>query len=356
MMRTTAEYKSLSRLLFLAAGLFVAIWFAWQVLSVLLLVFFAIVIAIVLNAPVTWLQQRKFSRSAASLIVFLGLLFVFGLVGWMIIPKIVSQVKVLLNNLPDYIDKLTNYINGWLGDMGISTFKKEAVPAAPTQNQVMPVLGAVGKFSMELFQNILTVVFFFCLVAYMLFNPAPLLELYLACFPEDKKEKAATAFSNASTMTIGWMASNIIAGTLRATLVWIFLYFMDIPGVWVFAAITFFAELIPKIGFYLMALPPVLVAFSISPAKGLWVCGFLIALDELIGDFIIPRIRAKTMKIHPVSTLVMLLISMAAFGVMGAFISTPLTAFVKAFYEAFFQKKHDEKETAGYIDKMLFRK
>jgi putative permease len=183
-----------------------------------------------------------------------------------------------------------------------------------------------------------------------------MLELYLSCFPIDKKDKAADAFANASHMTIGWMWSNILAGTLRATIVWFFLYFMGIPGVWVWAGVTFFAELIPKIGFYIMAVPPILVALSISPTTALWVALFYIALDEIIGDFIIPRIRSKTMKIHPVSILVMLLAMTAAFGIMGAFIATPLAAFIKAYYEMFYQKQHRQEETEPRIDKMLYRK
>jgi predicted PurR-regulated permease PerM len=131
---------------------------------------------------------------------------------------------------------------------------------------------------------------------------------------------------------------------------------MNIPGVWVWAGVTFFAELIPKIGFYIMAIPPILVAFSISPTTALWVALFFIAVDELIGDLIIPRIRSKTMKIHPVSILVMLMAMTAAFGVMGAFIATPLTAFIKAYYEVFYEKKALSEKTDRNIDRMLYRK
>jgi len=180
--------------------------------------------------------------------------------------------------------------------------------------------------------------------------------MYLSCFPDNKKDKAADAFSYASKMTIGWMWSNVLAGAIRSTIVWFFLYFMNIPGVWVWAGVTFFAELIPKLGFYIMAVPPILVAFSISPMTALWVAIFYIALDELIGDFIIPRIRSRTMKIHPVSILVMLMLMTAAFGVMGAFIATPLTAFIKAYYETFYQTMHPEGKLDSYIDKMLLRK
>ncbi|MEP7372076.1 MAG: AI-2E family transporter [Chitinophagaceae bacterium] len=349
------EYRSLSRLVYLAAGLFIAIWFLHEVMDVVLLLFFAIVITIVLNAPVTWLQQKKMSRTAASLLVFFGVLALFALIGWMVIPKMVTQVKLLIANLPDYLDRLNQRVSGWIGEHG-GEKGKTAPSVTPFTDQLPPLINRIGQYSLDIFRNILLVIFFFCLVIYMLINPQPLLELYLTCFKEAKRDKAAEAFSNASVMTIGWMWSNVLAGAIRATIVWFFLYFMDIPGVWVWAGVTFFAELIPKIGFYIMSVPPILIAFSISPTTALWVAVFYIVLDEIIGDFIIPRIRSKTMKIHPVSILVMLLAMTAAFGVMGAFIATPLAAFIKAYYEVFYQKELQPEKTNQHIERMLYRK
>jgi predicted PurR-regulated permease PerM len=349
------EYKSLSRLVYLAAGLFIGLWFLNQVITVILLVFLAIVMFIVLNAPVTWLHKRKMSRTLASLIVFFGVLALLGLIGWMVVPKIVTQVQLLVKNLPDYLENFNHRVAAWLGDFGTAKQKADA-STTPFTDQLPSLINKIGAFSMGFIQNILLIIFFFCLVIYMLINPKPLLEMYLSCFPDEKKEKATVAFSNASIMTIGWMWSNVVAGALRATLVWFFLYFMGIPGVWVWAGVTFFAELIPKIGFYIMSVPPILIAFSISPTTALWAAVFYIGLDELIGDFVVPRIRSTTMKIHPVPILVMLLAMSAAFGVMGAFIATPLTAFIKAYYEAFYQRKQHPEKTATNIDRMLNRK
>ena len=255
------EYKSVSRLVYLAAGLFVAIWFLHEVINVILLLFFAIVITIVLNAPVTWLQRKKkMSRTVASLVVFFGVLALFALIGWMVIPKMVTQIKLLIDNLPDYLEKLDQRVISWIGAHGA---EKGEMPQSitPVSDQLPPLINRIGQYSMSFFKDVLMVIFFFCLVIYMLINPRPLLEMYLSCFPDSKKEKAAEAFANASKMTIGWMWSNVLAGAMRATIVWFFLYFMDIPGVWVWAGVTFFAELIPKIGFYIMAVPPILVAF-----------------------------------------------------------------------------------------------
>ena len=346
------EYKQLSRLVYLAAGLFISIWFVHQIIDVILLFFFAVVITIVLNAPVAWLERKKVSRTLAAILVFFGMLLLFALIGWMVIPKIITQVKLLITSLPSYLDSLNHQLTEWIGTPVEGANPKPAVSPLGGM-QLTPLINRVGQYSMNLFTNVLAIIFFFCLVAYMLINPRPLLQLYLSWFPENKQDRASDAFASASTMTIGWMWSNVVAGIIRALVVWIFLYFMGIPGVWVWAGVTFFAELIPKIGFYIMAVPPILVAFTISPTLGLWTAGFYIVLDEIIGDFIIPRIRSKTMNIHPVSLLVMLLAMTAAFGVMGAFIATPLAAFIKAHYEAFFARETAPDLRDPRIDRML---
>src|SRR5688572_28179924 len=98
-----AEYKTLSRLVFLAAGIVVAIWFAYETIQVILLLFFAIVITIVLNAPVTWLERKGMRRTIAGIIVFFVFLIFLVAMGWLIIPKIVYQVQLLLADLPQLL-------------------------------------------------------------------------------------------------------------------------------------------------------------------------------------------------------------------------------------------------------------
>ena len=352
-----AEYKNLSKLIYLAAGLFVTIWFAYEVIQVILLFFFAIVITIVLNAPTTWLEKRRVRRTIAALIVFFVFLIFLTALGWLIIPKMVYQVQLLIADLPQLLRNLNHRIISWIGEDAAITDQiqpgngglAEKLPSAQV------ILTGISRYSLSVLGSILLFIFFLCLVAYMLINPRPLLELYLSFFTESKREKAAIAFANASVMTIGWMWSNVLAGAIRAVLVFFFLFFMNIPGVWIWAGVTFFAELIPRIGFYIMAVPPILIALSIDPVTAMWVAVFYLVLDEIMGDFVIPHIRASTMKIHPVSLLIMLLAMVTVFGLLGALIATPLTAFIKAYYEAFFEKKEAPARTRHQVDLMLYR-
>jgi predicted PurR-regulated permease PerM len=152
---------------------------------------------------------------------------------------------------------------------------------------------------------------------------------------------------------VGWVWSNLIVGIIEAIAVFIFLSFMGIPGVWVWAGLTLFAEMIPKLGFYIMAIPPTLVALSIHPIMALWVIAFYVLFDEISGDFLLPRIRASAMNLHPVSTLFVMLAMASAFGLLGALIATPLTAFIKAYYETFVLAETSKANIKKGVDVVL---
>jgi putative permease len=111
---------------------------------------------------------------------------------------------------------------------------------------------------------------------------------------------------------------------------------MNVPGAWVWGALAFISQMIPKVGFYLMSIPPTLVALSISPLTALWVFIFFIAMDEVLGDFVMPKIRSSCMNLHPVAIIFVLLTMGSAFGFTGILLSTPVAAFLKAYYEEFY--------------------
>ncbi len=330
------NYKKNVRLIFIAAAVILGLWFAFEIINVIFLFFFAVVLTLVLNRPTMWLMSKNISRTFAALIVFFAMLLFLFFIAWLVIPRILSQISTLVSNLPDYYFSLKEQLNSLLKDY--PQLQKKLLVNADIVNDLPSagsLLTSVSRFSFSIIGGIFLLVVFFSIIAYMLINPAPLIETYLLIFPTQKREKAANALATAATMMVSWVWSNLIVGLIEAVAVFIFLSLMGIPGVWVWAGLTLFAEMIPKLGFYIMAIPPTLVALSIHPLTALWVLIFYIAFDEISGDFLMPKIRATTMNLHPVSTLFVMLAMASAFGLTGALIATPLTAFIKAYYETF---------------------
>jgi putative permease len=352
-------YRSLVKVVIFAAVMVALLWLLYKASGVLLLVMFALVLALVINAPVSSLEKRGVKRGWACAIVFGIILLVIGILAWLIVPVISTQLTLFINNLPAYANNLSNNVASWfrkypeinkdIQKQGISL--SEWIPSIPK------TLTSIGNYSISIVSFILILIFFCSMVVYAVTNPKPLLQTYFGLFRPSKQEKATEALVRSSTMLIGWFKANLIGGTIRAVCVTLFLSWMNVPAAMVWGVLTFFSELVPKLGFYIMAIPTLLMALSVGPYTALWVLIFLIVLDEIMGDIILPRLRSKTMNIHPVSTFFILLVMAAAFGVVGVLLATPLTAIIKAYYEVFFTAHQENaKKLDAYADVVLYGK
>lgn len=358
-MNADGLYKALVKAIAFAACTFIFLWFFIKILGAVLMLLFAVVIALVINGPVTALEKRNMGRGWAAFIVFATIFIIMALLGWLVIPKIGEQLTVLLNHIPDYVQQLSKMIASLFSNY--PDVAKELQTSSNNVSEWMPsipkTIMKVGNISLSIIGYVLVVIVFISLVVYMVLQPKPLIEIYLSFFSLSNRDKATRALTKTSVMLIGWMRANIIGGAIEAVLVTLVLTLLKVPGAFVWGALAFFSILIPKIGFYIMALPPILVALSINPTTALWVVIFFLAMDEVLGDFVMPKIRSSTMNIHPASILIILLAMAAAFGATGAVMATPLAAIIKAYYEEFYLSKFKEdRQLDKRIDTILYRK
>ncbi len=349
-----ARGYSALKLLFVAAFIVVGLWFIYEVIGILFFFFFALVLTMALNTPVMWLTKKGLSRTPAALIVFFCMIIFLVAIFWLVIPRVLNQVSSLINDIPDYYSSLKQQVAGWLEDYPSLREKvmddSGLVDNMPSARRIF--LG-VSRFSLTLFGAVFLFIIFLSVVAYMLLNPVPLLRNYLLLFPEHKRQQAATAMAKASGMMRGWLWANFVVGAMEAVLVFAFLYFMKVPGIWVWAALALFGQMVPRLGFYIMAVPPIIIALSIDPTTALWVLVFYLLLDEIMADFVMPRIRAHAMKLHPVVSLFAMLTMASAFGFAGALVATPFIGFVQVFYQEFYLARISKKGVDAQVSTIL---
>ncbi len=350
-------YKALAKAIGLAAIAVVLLWLLYKVTAVLLLFLLALVFIIIINAPVSWLEKKGMKRGWASFVVFGIIFLVFLLLGWLVIPRLYFQTQELIDNLPNYIQSLRSYVTSWVADNPVirNEIKNEEFSITNLLPPAGRLINMMGNYSLLLFSMIFVSILFICIVVYSVSRPRPLLEIYYNFFPPAKREKAQNALIHTSTMLNGWIKANLIGGSIEAVCTTVFLSIMEVPGAWLWGAVVLFAELIPNIGFYIMSVPPTLLALSVSPLTGLWVFIFFIVLSEIMGSFVMPRLIASKMNLHPVSTLFMLLVMGSAFGLIGALLTVPVTAIIKAYYTAFkVQDQEEDSKMDERIDNVLY--
>ncbi|HEV2865454.1 MAG TPA: AI-2E family transporter [Allosphingosinicella sp.] len=320
-----------------AGAAVVTLWFLHEVRIAVLLLFFALVVAIALSAPVNWFVRRGLPRRLAAILTLFLFFGTVGLVGWLVIPRLVGQMVLLTNELPEFIVRLQDQLTSLLANYpDLQRFVR--LDGGGGQNLVN-IFQGVGAFSLSLLGAFVLILIFFSSVTYVVLEPRPILRGYLGSLPHESRASGLRAYRRATHAVIGWTKASLVIGAIQAVAVFIFLSLMEVPGALVWAALAFFADFIPRIGGYIMAFPPVVLSLTMGPLTAVWVALFYIVTGEILGSVVAPKIRGATMRLHPVLLIFFTLAFALAFGLMGAIVATPAAAFASAFYSEFYLKR-----------------
>ena len=320
----------------------VALWFLHQIVIAILLLFFAIVIAIALSAPVGWFVRRGMTRHGAkivTLVLFFASIIVLGAI---VIPRLIGQIVALVNSLPGFITRIQHQLADLLADYpDLQPYLR--VDSAAGGGDIVPtavnIFTGVGAFSLSLIGGIALAIIFFSSVAYIVMEPRPILRAYLGSLPYGSRRAGMRAYRRATRAVIGWTKASLVIGAIQAVATFIFLTLMDIPGALVWAALAFFSDFIPRIGGYVMAFPPVILSLTLGPLTAFWVALFYLVSNEILGSIVAPKIRGATMQLHPVLLIFFTLAFALAFGLLGAIVATPAAAFASAYSSEFYMKR-----------------
>ena len=322
------------------AAAVVALWFLYEVAEAILLLFFAAVVATALSAPVHWFVRRGLTFHAAGIVTLILFFATIALIGALVFPRLVSQLVLLANSLPALVGQVQDQVDGLLSNYpDLQRFAQfdggggNLVPAA------VDLFRGVGAFSLTLLGFLALMIIFFSTIAYIVLDPFPIVRGYIRSLPFGSRRAGMRAYRRSVQSIIGWSKASLAVGAIQAVAVFFFLSFMEIEGALVWAALAFFADFIPRIGGYVMAFPPIILALGDGPLAAIWVTVFYIVSNEILGSIVAPKIRGTTMQIHPVLIIFFTLAFALAFGLLGAIVATPAAAVASAYYSEFYLKR-----------------
>jgi len=140
----------------------------------------------------------------------------------------------------------------------------------------------------------------------------------------------------------GQLAVSVIIGTSCGVGIWVLgmLGLMPNGGKYalLFGAWAGVAELIPYVGPWLSAAPPVLYALVQHPLSALWVALLFLAIQQLEGHVVVPKIMGHSLRLHPLLVIFGLLAGGEIYGFPGILVALPLLAAARAAWEFFAER------------------
>ncbi len=325
--------------------------FILSLLKVLAPLFIGFVIAWLFNPFVKKLEEKGIGRVFGSIIVYAIFLFVLIVFLRFLVPTIYVQINELITNLPGIVSDAKDGLNAFFDKFS----NMEGFDISNVKNNVMVSLERnIANFTttfptkfldliVKFFSSMATIVMGLFVGLYMLFDFDSISKHFLSIIPSKNKFEAEVLLNN-----IGGEVRKTVNGTLLvATMVFVSdsigFAIIGLQAPLLFGLFCGITDLIPYIGPYIGGALAVIIGFSQNTFIGIMTLIICIVV-QCVENFILqPIVMSKTMKLHPVTIIIGLLLFSHFFGILGMILATPCIALLKVIL-AFVENKYQITE------------
>lgn len=286
----------------------------------------------------------RFSRPAAVVIVYLGLLLAILLaVAWLVPPTVV-QLSQLALQLPEYIKgipKASAWLQNELAQFGIYVNIPQAAQTG---------LASLQTYAAMLIQNALNILtsllsffanlFLVLIISFFIALDAPRLQsVILRDLVPKQFYDEYRFFSQSVDRTFGgFIRGQLVQAALVAIGTAVAMTVFGLDFVLVASLFAGVLMLIPLVGPILALIPPLFVVLLQSPHMALWLTLVLFVYQFIIVNVLMPRLLSEAVGLHPLLVLAALLVSIKVAGFWGAFFGIPVVGVLWAMGVFFFER------------------
>lgn len=314
--------------------------FIKTLLSVISPLFIGFIIAWLFNPAVKKLEKKKIPRIAGSLIVYAIFLIFLVVFIKILVPTIYIQLNELVGNLPEIFNEVklaTNKLFESLNDMnGIDLTSVKVNLFTTLENWFTNFTTSLPEFILTVvtsfFSKLMTIAFGLIIGLYMLFDFDSISKHLISLLPKKHRKDADVLITDISTEV-----RKCVNGTLTvASMVFvgdsIGFAIIGLQAPLLFGLFCGITDLIPYVGPYIGGIAAVIIGFSQSTFTGIMAI-IICCVVQCLENFVLqPLIMSKTMKLHPVTIIIGLLIFEHFFGIVGMILATPIIALLKVIY------------------------
>lgn len=296
----------------------------WQLSQVVLVLFAAVLFAILLDSLTRLLHARAVMRRSLALsIVTLALIGAAVGFGWIAGPSASDQIQQLSEQLPSAVERLADIVEQqpWGGALlNGTTAPQQLVPSGTD------ILGRVsGVFSTTL-GALINVGLIIVTGFYLAMNPDVYVHGISAVVPQRGRARAEEVLAALAHALRWWLVGRVAAMIAVGVLTGVGLWIIGMPLLLGLAIIAALLSFIPFVGPVLSVVPALLIALveAGDPLRPLWVLVVYAAVQFLEGNFITPLIQRRAVSLPPAALLTAQLVLGVLFGFMGLLLATPL--------------------------------
>ncbi|WKA55170.1 AI-2E family transporter [Planococcus shixiaomingii] len=303
--------------------------------------------------PFLKLLMRYMPKNAGITVVFLGMVLMVTTLIYFAGPLIKTEIESLADLAPERVEEVTEE-----SENALSKFQFGGISGQELKNHM---LGYVENLSNRLMENVMGIVSMVMNVAivliivpfilfFLLRDDDKLIPHLMKYLSEDRRPEGRKVLQDADRALSTYIVSQAIVAGVVGVLMFIGYVIIGLDYALTLAVFAMFLIIVPFIGPMIGVVPAIFVALiSPEPFMAVKVLVVLFVVQQLEGNLVTPNIMGSRLNIHPLTIILLLLVSAALYGFVGILIAIPTYAVLKTLVHNFriFMRLRKKREIAN---------
>lgn len=330
--------------------------------TVVLPVTLAMILYYLLRPVLRLLERFRIKRIWGILMIFLGVVGLLTLVTFLILPFLREQLQMLIEEFPQYFMQLLTDIDAFLRTSFVGNYYTgsnfdidqlmETLPdnlAGILQDVVASIITGITGFLSTITSFVLSIVIVPFILFYLLKDGEKLPEYILKLLPPRLRDDTREVFGEADKQLSAYIQGQLIVAFLIGVMVFIGFLIIGMKYALLLGVLAMFTSVVPYIGPAIAITPAVIIALVTSPFMLVKLAIVWTVVQLVEGNVISPQVMGKTLFIHPVTIIFVLLTAGSLFGVAGVILGIPAYAILRVLVShifKLFKRRYNRHEPA----------
>ena len=289
------------------------------------------------NPLVKFLQDKLKINRMIGILMTLSLLF--GLIALGVIyllPILIGQLSSLINSTQGLYWEIQSFVNQLsknplFRNLNIqSTIQQLNLSYVDIlQNILNSVTNSLGSVLSAVVNTLMILIMTPIFLVYFLMDGHKLLPMLERTVLKRDKLNISSLLTNLNATVARYISGISIDALIIGALAYIGYSVIGLKYALVFAIFSSLANLIPYVGPSIGLIPMVITYAFTDPQKMVAALIYMLIIQQVDGNILYPRIVGGVMKVHPITIMVLLLLSSNIYGVLGMIVAIPTYSILK---------------------------
>lgn len=298
---------------------------------------FALIISLLFNPAIDFLQKRKIPRPLSVIFVYVSAFGLFSFFIYLSFPLVIYDIKQLLDFLPQYFEKISPPLQG----LGFQAFENLETFTAAFNKTLEKMAGNIFSVLFAVFGGIFSASFVVTIAAFLSSEQNAVERSLGLLFPKKYEPYVISIWEKCQKKVAGWFGTRLIACGFVAILSYIAFLLFDVNYPFGLSLLAGALNFIPLIGPVLTGLLIFSMVALSSMLKAIFVLLVFILIQQIENNILTPLLTRKFIGLPSVLVLIALVVGAKLWGILGAVLVVPLAGIMFEFLKDFLKKRRE---------------